>query len=90
MSGGTRGTGGTDHTRYTEVSLTLPRVSGGQSPQSTQSLLLSPATSVARSPKPPDPNACCPCGKHCVPSNLENWIRPNGRWAHLECELAQP
>jgi hypothetical protein len=37
-----------------------------------------------------NPNACAHCGKHCEPSNLENWIGPDGRWHHLDCELAQP
>jgi hypothetical protein len=35
-------------------------------------------------------NACIHCGRHCVPSNLENWIGPDGWWVHLDCELAQP
>jgi hypothetical protein len=45
---------------------------------------------MARPSRPPSPNACAYCGKHCEPSKLENWIMPNGRWVHLDCELAQP
>jgi hypothetical protein len=45
---------------------------------------------MARPSRPPNPNACIHCGKHCVPSDLESWIRPDGRWTHLECGLTQP
>jgi predicted P-loop ATPase len=38
-----------------------------------------------------DPNACIHCGKHCSPSDTANSVqKPDGRWAHLGCELAQP
>jgi hypothetical protein len=34
-----------------------------------------------------NPNACVHCGEHCPPSDLENIPMPDGRWAHLTCEL---
>jgi hypothetical protein len=38
-----------------------------------------------------DPNACIHCGGHCAPSDTVNSVlRSDGRWYHLECDLAQP
>jgi phage/plasmid-associated DNA primase len=38
-----------------------------------------------------NPNACIHCGGHCSPGDTENSIqKPGKRWAHLDCELAQP
>jgi hypothetical protein len=38
-----------------------------------------------------NPNACIHCGDPCSPSDTANSIpKPDGRWAHLDCELAQP
>jgi hypothetical protein len=33
---------------------------------------------------------CCHCGGACLTGNLENFQKPDGRWSHLDCELAQP
>jgi predicted P-loop ATPase len=37
------------------------------------------------------PNACVHCGEHCAPSDTASSVlRSDGRWYHLECNLAQP
>jgi predicted P-loop ATPase len=46
---------------------------------------------AARSTSHSDPNACIHCGGHCSPGDTENSIRgEDGRWHHLDCELARP
>jgi hypothetical protein len=48
----------------------------------------------ARKPKPadeperPNPNACVHCGRHCSPGDLGSWLGADGRWVHLDCDLA--
>jgi hypothetical protein len=33
------------------------------------------------------PNPCAHCSEHCLPSDLTSWLRSDGSWVHLDCEL---
>jgi hypothetical protein len=47
-----------------------------------------PARKPADEPERPNPNACVHCGRHCSPGDLGSWPGADGRWVHLDCDLA--